>query len=133
MAKKQYTTKDSGKRQEYQSGMRRDTQEGKPDFTLLLTDLPYSEQLLTRWAGLMARGAEKYGRNNWQLANSQDELDRFKASAFRHFMQWITGEDDEDHAAAVLFNINAAEYVKSKLLGGSEDVQIKEQELSPKT
>lgn len=115
MAKKQYTTKDSGKRQEYDSGMRRDTQEGKPDFTLLVTDLPYDEQLLTRWAELMARGAEKYGRNNWQLANSEDELARFKASAFRHFMQWLTGEDDEDHAVAVLFNINAAEYVKHKL------------------
>ena len=115
MAKKQYTTKDSGKRQNYDSGMRRDTQEGKPDFSLLLTDLPYDEQLITRWAGLMTRGAEKYGRRNWQLANSQEELERFKASAFRHFMQWITGQDDEDHAAAVLFNINAAEYVKSKV------------------
>ena len=115
MAKKQYTTKDSGKRQEYQSGMRRDTQEGKPDFTLLLTELPYNEQLLTRWAELMTRGAEKYGRRNWQMANSLEEYDRFKTSAMRHFIQWVTGEDDEDHAAAVLFNINAAEYVKSKI------------------
>ena len=115
MGKKQYITKDSGKRQDYESGMRRDTQEGKPDFSLLLTDLPYDEQLLTRWASLMERGATKYGRRNWQLACSQEELDRFKASAFRHFVQWVTGQDDEDHAAAVLFNINAAEYVKSKL------------------
>lgn len=115
MAKKQYTTKDSGKRQNYDSGMRRDTQEGKPDFSLLLTDLPYDEQLITRWAGLMTRGAEKYGRRNWQLANSQEELERFKASAFRHFMQWITGQDDEDHAAAVLFNIQAYEYTKYKV------------------
>lgn len=117
MSKKEYTTKDSGKRQDYASGMRRDTQEGKPDFSLILTDLPYDEQLITRWAGLMARGAEKYGRRNWQLACSEEELERFKASAFRHFMQWISGEDDEDHAAAVLFNVNAAEYVKSKLGG----------------
>ena len=115
MARKQYTTKDSGKRQEYASGMRRDTQESKPGFSLLLTELPYDEQLLTRWAALMTRGADKYGRRNWQLANSEEELDRFKSSAFRHFVQWISGEDDEDHAAAVLFNINAAEYVKSKL------------------
>ena len=115
MAKKQYITNDSGKRQNYDSGMRRDTQEGKPDFSLLLTDLPYDEQLITRWAGLMTRGAEKYGRRNWQLANSEEELDRFKSSAFRHFMQWVTGQDDEDHAAAVLFNIQAYEYVKSKV------------------
>lgn len=115
MAKKQYTTKDSGKRQEYASGMRRDTQESKPDFSLLLTDLPYDEQMLTRWAALMTRGADKYGRRNWQLANSHEELERFKASAFRHFMQWITGQDDEDHAAAVLFNIQAYEYIKHKI------------------
>lgn len=115
MGKKQYITKDSGKRQDYESGMRRDTQEGKPDFSLLLTDLPYDEQLLTRWASLMERGATKYGRRNWQLACSQEELDRFKASAFRHFVQWATGQDDEDHAAAVLFNIQAHEYVKYKM------------------
>jgi hypothetical protein len=110
-----YVTKDSGERQEYDSGMVRDTQEGKPDFSLLLTDLPYEEQLLTRWAALMERGAAKYGRRNWQNADSQEELDRFIASAFRHFIQWASGETDEDHAAAVLFNINAAEYVKAKL------------------
>jgi hypothetical protein len=111
-----YQTKDSGKRINYNSGMRRDTQEGKPDFQLCLTDfMPYKDQMLTRWAELMARGADKYGRRNWQLANSQDELDRFKSSAFRHFMQWLCGEDDEDHGAAVFFNINAAESVKFKL------------------
>lgn len=110
-----FITKDSGARQEYDSGMVRDLQDGKPDFSLLLTDAPYDEQLLTRWAALMERGASKYGRRNWQLACGEEELERFKASAFRHFAQWITGEVDEDHAAAVLFNINAAEHVKRKL------------------
>ena len=110
-----YTTKDSGKRQGYDSGMVRDTQEGKPRFEFLLTDQPYKEQLITRWAELMGRGADKYGARNWQLANSEEELERFKGSAMRHFMQWMCGEDDEDHATAVLFNINAAEYVKWKL------------------
>lgn len=109
-----YKTKDSGARQEYDSGMVRDLQDGKPDYSLLLAGLPYEDELITRWASLMTRGAEKYGKRNWQLATSEEELERFKASAFRHFMQWITGETDEDHAAAVLFNINAAEYVKHK-------------------
>lgn len=110
-----FVTKDSGQRQDYASGMRRDIQEGKPDFSLILTDLPYEEQMLTRWAALLERGASKYGRRNWELANSEEELERFKSSAARHFVQWITGEEDEDHAAAVFFNINAAEYVKIKL------------------
>jgi hypothetical protein len=47
-------------------------------------------------------------------------LERFKSSAMRHFMQWVSGEEDEDHAAAVLFNINAAEYTKSKLTKGNK-------------
>lgn len=110
-----FKTKDSGKREKYDSGMVRDTQEAKADFTLLLTDLPYEEQILTRFANLMVRGAEKYGRKNWQLANSQEELDRFKASALRHMMQWQMGEIDEDHAAAVYYNIMAYEYTKYKL------------------
>lgn len=103
-----YTTKDSGERVDFASGMRRDTDKGKPRYDLCY--LP----MLTRWAELMARGAEKYGARNWQNANSQEELDRFQASAFRHFVQWMNGEVDEDHAAAVFFNISAAEYVKTR-------------------
>lgn len=98
--------------------MRRDTQEGKPDFTLVMsTNVPFDEQMLTRWAGLMTRGADKYGRRNWELADSEEEYARFRASAFRHFVQWLCDQDDEDHAAAVFFNINAAEYMKGKLDG----------------
>lgn len=106
-----YVTKDSGEREEYKSGMVRDTQKGKPDYTLI--DPPF----LKRWAALMTRGAEKYGRDNWRKADSQDELDRFKASAFRHLMQWLEGDTEEDHAAAVCFNLAAAEHVKSRLYG----------------
>lgn len=111
-----FETKDSGERVEYESGMRRDIQSGKPRFDLLLVDgLPYQEQFLTRFAALLSRGAEKYGERNWQLASSEDELNRFKASAHRHFVQWATGEVDEDHAVAVAFNLMAYEYVKWKL------------------
>jgi hypothetical protein len=114
--KKEYITKDSGVRQEFASGMRRDVQQGKPNFSLLMAkDLPYKEQLITRWAELMSRGAEKYGLRNWEKASSEEELERFKSSAFRHFMQFISGEDDEDHAAATLFNINAIVYLQYKL------------------
>lgn len=111
-----YETKDSGQRQEYQSGMVRDTQENKPRFDLLfIDDMPYAEQPLTRWAALMGRGAYKYGEKNWTNANSHEELDRFKASAARHFAQWMCGETDEDHGAAVYFNIGAYMYLTWKL------------------
>lgn len=111
-----WITKDSGQRAEFDSGMVRDVNDGKPRFSLCLADgVPYEEQLLTRWAALMERGRIKYGLKNWQHADSQEELERFQDSALRHMMQWICGEDDEDHCAAVCFNLMGAEYVKRKL------------------
>lgn len=112
----EFTTKDSGKREEYDSGMVRDTQDGKPRYDLLLpVGVPYSHQFLTRVAGLLARGAEKYADRNWEQASGDAELDRFKSSALRHMMQWQTDESDEDHAAAVVFNLLAYESIKWKM------------------
>lgn len=105
----QFVVKDSGVREEYASGMRRDTQEGKPDYTLI--HIPF----LTRIAVHLGKGAIKYGENNWQLANSLSELRRFQKSAFRHLIQWLMDERDEDHMAAVCFNLMAAEYVKDRI------------------
>ena len=104
-----FKTKDSGKRQEYSTGMKRDVQEGKPRYDLV--DWP----MVMRWAELMERGAKKYGENNWKKAATQEEADRFRASALRHCIQWFRGERDEDHAAAVCFNIAGGEMVKEKL------------------
>ena len=109
----EFTTKDSGEREEYPTGMVRDLTDGKPRFDLIWPDrLDWEYQYLTRWAHLMARGAEKYGERNWEKAATIQEYLRFKESAFRHFMQWYHGaEDGEDHGVAVAFNIQAAEYV----------------------
>jgi hypothetical protein len=104
-----FVTKDSGERVNFPSGMRRDTDTGKPRYDLI------PRFMLRRVAELYARGAVKYGDDNWQLANSETELTRFQASAFRHFIQWLDGERDEDHGAAVFFNIAAAEHVRAKL------------------
>lgn len=121
----EFVTKDSGERVDYASGMRRDVDTGKPRFDLCIPEgLPYREQLLTRFAALMGRGAEKYGSRNWELADSEEELARFKASAMRHFMQWYTGERDEDHAAAVLFNLTAAETLRWKLGRADEHAAV---------
>lgn len=111
-----FVTKDSGKREEYDSGMVRDTQENKPRFDLLYPlGVPYEHQFLVRVAELLARGAEKYEDRNWEKANGQAELDRFKASAHRHLSQWMVGESDEDHAAGTVFNLLAYETIKWKL------------------
>lgn len=117
-----YETKDSGVRAEYDSGMVRDTEEGKARFGLLFPKgVPYPEQMLTRFAELMARGARKYTERNWERAKGEEELERYRSSALRHLIQWVTGEDDEDHAAAVMFNLLAGETVKFKINQQLED------------
>lgn len=119
---KKYTTKDSGKREEYSTGMRRDSRDGKPNlYCWIPKDIPYKDQLWTRIGELATRGAEKYGLRNMDLARTEEELERFKTSALRHMMQWLCEEDDEDHAAATFFNILQAENVKWRMLNGSKD------------
>ena len=116
MGANDFTTKDSGERSVFESGMQRDTQAGKPRFDLMFPlNVPYDEQMIVRLAALYGRGAEKYDERNWEQANSQAEMDRMKASAFRHFMQWFCGETDEDHAAGAMFNIIAFETTEFKV------------------
>lgn len=113
MAKK-FTTKDSGKRKVFSTGMNRDTNESKLRYDLIIP-LGVENHMLKRWAGLMARGAQKYTARNWEKAKTQEEYDRFRESAIRHFMQWFDGDTDEDHAAAVFFNISGAEMVAERI------------------
>ena len=90
--------------------MLRDDTQDKPRYDLIYVPM------LKRLANLHARGAKLYGERNWEMARTQEDLNRFRESAFRHFIQWFNGETDEDHAAAVFFNINGAELVILKLL-----------------
>lgn len=106
---------DSGQRTEYTDGMVREVSD-KPAFHLLLPKgIPYNEQMLTRFATLLQKGAKKYSPRNWELGVGEVELERAKESAHRHMMQYLCGEEDEDHAAAVFFNLMQAEYIKYKL------------------
>lgn len=107
--KESFKTLDSGKREEFKSGMMRDINDDKPMYTLIW------QPMVKRLAELMTRGAKKYGKNNWMLASGEEELERFKDSALRHMYQYLEGDESEDHAAAVWFNIMGCEYVKDKL------------------
>ena len=116
MRKTNFITKDSGKCMNYDSGMRRDDNSNKPNlYCWIPQDIPYEEQVWTRLGNLATRGANKYGLRNMDNANSVEELERFKSSAFRHMMQWLSNETDEDHMAASLFNMLQAENVKWRL------------------
>lgn len=106
-----FVTKDSGERQEFSTGMKRDVQTDKPRYDLIGSGW----DLIKRWAELVGRGAVKYGELNFEKAATEEEMNRFKSSAMRHMVQWFRGETDEDHAAAVCFNLAGAEMVTKKL------------------
>ena len=111
-----FIVRDSGQRKEFASGMVRDVTEEKTNWSLVADGV-----MLRRWAEHLTKGARKYAARNWMMARSNEERDRFRESAFRHFMQWYQGETDEDHAAAVFFNINGAEYVREYHRGRHPD------------
>jgi hypothetical protein len=113
----EFGIKDSGERKQFESGMVRDTEDAKVDYTLAL-DGPMFE----RYAAHLTKGAKKYDARNWMKASGEAELERFKRSALRHLLQWFRGDRDEDHAAAVWFNVNGAEYVLEYL----ESVNVSE-------
>jgi hypothetical protein len=91
----EYVTKDSGNRQEWDTGSKRDTREGKGRYDLIPT-IP-----LRRLAGLYERGAQKYDDRNWEKGQP---LMRYVDSAMRHLQAMAEGRTDEDHAAAVAWN-----------------------------
>lgn len=114
----EFDIKDSGKREEFKSGMVRDTGD-KPRFLRIFVG-----PMTQRWAEHLHKGAKKYpdvkpGVPNWTLATGEMELQRFKESALDHMVKWLNGLTDEDHAAAVFFNINGAEYAKEKMKGST--------------
>lgn len=112
---REFVIKDSGKREEFASGMQRDTTEGKIQWWRAA-----ASPMFKRLAVHLTKGAQKYpdvspGTPNWTLASGEPEYFRFRDSLWRHFMDYWEGKTDEDHAAAIIFNLNGAEYVKEKL------------------
>jgi hypothetical protein len=91
-----FVTKDSGARQEFETGARRDIQEGKGRFDLI------PAEPLIRLAQLYERGAKKYGPHNWTKGMPTS---RYLDSAFRHLVQYIAGDREEDHLIGVVWNI----------------------------
>lgn len=93
-----YEVKDSGERQNFDTGARRDTNEGKGAFHLL------PSIAVKRWAVHMEKGAAKYGENNWLKGMPST---RYMESLLRHAFAYLAGDRSEDHMAAILFNAAA--------------------------
>ena len=101
-----YETKDSGARQQFEGGGQRDVEDGKIDYTLA-----YDGPMFERYAALMTRGAKKYEARNWMKFSDEAALARAKRSLARHYHQYMAGAEDEDHAAAIVFNLNVIERI----------------------
>lgn len=117
-----YVTKDSGKKAVHADGVQRDTEAGKPRFDLFLPEgVPFDEQLLTRVAWLYERGAAKYGDRNWEKSETEETLAHHRAAFLRHVFKFYFGvEDGEDHAAAVVWNVNAMDLTRRKIKAKAE-------------
>lgn len=90
------SVKDSGQREEFKTGSRRDMSFGKGRFDLL----PF--YAIQRLARVYENGAVKYGENNWRLGQP---CSRYLNSALRHLCKAGGGWKDEDHLAQAMWNI----------------------------
>lgn len=96
----------------FETGAQRDIATGK----LRMSLIPHQE--LKRVMKRYLDGAEKYGENNWMKGMP---LSVFYDSAHRHLDAWWSGRDDEDHAAAVIWNMLCAMWQESQPQVNTED------------
>jgi hypothetical protein len=86
---------DSGKHENFSTGSKRDSREGKGRFDLIP---PYA---IYRLARHYENGANKYGDRNWEKGQN---LSRYLDSAKRHLNKFLAGFRDEDHLSACAWN-----------------------------
>lgn len=90
------TIKDSGQRQDFDTGSKRDIRTGKGRFDLL------PALAIARLAQHFEGGAQKYGDRNWEKGQP---LSRYLDSAMRHTFKYLMGLRDEDHLIAACWNL----------------------------
>ena len=86
---------DSGKRQTFDTGAVRDSDEDKIKPELIS---PFAMERLADW---LSAGAKKYTPRNWEKGIS---VERCFASMYRHLLKFQMCEHDEDHLAAIFCN-----------------------------
>jgi hypothetical protein len=103
----------------FNGGGVRSSDEGKPKFRYLLApDMPVDKQILARIANRMEAGAKQYGENNYGRMCTEDALSRARDSLMRHVVQYINGDTDEDHLAAVGCNILMISKIEHNIANG---------------
>jgi hypothetical protein len=96
---------DSGNRKEFSSGALRDRPGGKGLYSFI------SPFAIKRLALRCEVGHLKYGDGrNWEKGMPFDD---FVDSALRHLYQYMEGKEDEDHLAAVMWNVMCLIHLES--------------------
>lgn len=98
--------KDSGERRQFETGAVRDRAVGKGRFDLIAT------QMMFRLARHYEAGAIKYTDRNWEKGMP---FSVYIDAALRHLFKYIAGWNDEDHAAAIVWNIAALMFMERKM------------------
>lgn len=104
-----FSLNDSGAREEFDTGSRRDTQEGKGRYDLI----PYEP--LRQLAVLYEAGAKKYGDKNWELGQP---LSRYVSSGMRHLQHVNNADVDENHPIQAAWNMFAIAFTVDKIRKG---------------
>jgi len=113
MTRERFTLKDSGERQHFETGARRDTDADKPRYSLV------PPKVLRRIVMIFTKGAVKYGDHNYQKGMPYS---RYLDSAIRHEEQFRDGETDEDHLAQACWNLMAIMFHQEYGPEGLDDV-----------
>lgn len=93
-----FVVKDSGEREVFDTGARRDVRSGKGRFDLI------HFEFLKRLALVCEAGGIKYGDNNYLKGMP---IHRYLDSALRHINNYRSGMRDEDHIVQAAWNLMA--------------------------
>lgn len=142
------TTKDSGQREDFVTGARRDTQDDKPQFGLI--PLETLDELQQQLGGapvdvdcgngpifdwdkgytrpdlipelMLNRLAGLYGRGAMKYGDNNWQMgipmSRVKESLWRHWVLWLFGDTSEDHLAAVIWNATTLMWTENAVANG---------------
>lgn len=95
--------------EQFITGSQRDNPTGKPRYDLIPTE--WLDSLAER----LEFGAKAYGEDNWRLGQP---IQRLIASAMRHLVQFRDGDESENHAGAVAWNLLAAQWTLKEIKAG---------------
>lgn len=109
MTAQTFIVKDSGAREEFDTGSVRDTRKGKGRYDLIPTMV--ERELAIHYE----QGAEKYGDHNWKKGQP---LMRYIGSAKSHINALVAGENTENHAIAGMWNLAAYRWTLNEIENG---------------